>query len=647
MRKSRTTAFLALLALSAVVPAQASWATQSVKLPMVSVGNPGNADDPETGFGGVAKSFRISRYTITLRQYAAFLNAVARRDPNGLYDPALATDLNVAGIKRTRTRGGYRYSTIAPSGAVQSAGATAGNRPVTYVTWFDAARFANWMSNGQPRGRQGSRTTEDGAYNLTSRSARRGLAVARNRTNPNTRRAPRYLIPTEDQWYKVSYYSPDLNEGAGGYFDFGTLSDTQPGNAVSDSPGQANYTPSAGATAGRFSLTQQLSIDPQQNYLTDVGAFTASPGPYGTFDMNGNVWEINDGDGTAGNIRELRGGGWTSFYAYLQSSYLVGNPITAQSTNVGFRLASSLSPAASELYRLSTVGDPGNRADSNGVGAVAESFAIGTFEVTIQEYCDFLNAVGATDAYGLWSQAMSSSRSAAGIARAGSPGSYTYSVIDNAGSSANRPISSVSWLDAARFANWVANGHARGGESAATTEDGAYTLNGKTDGAAAPRNAINPNTGATPTFWIPTEDQWYKAAYYKGGSANAGYWLYATRSDSAPGNEVGATANQVNYIDDADRSFTYSVPQNTFLDTNQNYLTDVGAFTGTVGFYGTMDNAGNVVNWNDLDGKTGPTRGRRGGFWFSGPPSIQSNTYNESSPSLTGADMGFRLASPR
>ncbi|MFM9127630.1 MAG: SUMF1/EgtB/PvdO family nonheme iron enzyme, partial [Solirubrobacterales bacterium] len=483
--------------------------------------------------------------------------------------------------------------------------------------------------------------------NLRSRSAHRGLAVARNRTNPNTGRAPRYLIPTENEWYKASYYSPALGGGAGGYYDFGTLSDTQPGNLVSANPGQANYTPSAGSTAGRFSLTQQLSIDPQQNYLTDVGAFTGSPGPYGTFDMNGNVWELNDGDGTAGKTRELRGGGWTSFYAYLQSSYLVGNPITAQSTNVGFRLASSLSPEASELYRLSPVGDAGNRADANGLGSVAQGFSIGTFEVTIQEYCDFLNAVGATDTYELWSQAMSGSRSAAGIARAGSPGSYTYSVIDNAGSSANRPVASVSWLDAARFANWMANGHPRGEQVGATTEDGAYTLSGKTGGDAVARNATNPNTGAAPTFWIPTENQWYKAAFYKGGSTNAGYWLYATRSNTAPGNEVGSSPNQVNYIDDADRSFTYSVPQNTFVDTGQNYLTDVGAFTGTVGTYGTMDNAGNVVNWNDLDGKTGPTRGRRGGFWFSGPPSIQSNTFNESSPSLTGADMGFRLASPR
>ena len=614
---------------------------------MVSVGDAGNADDPETGFGGVAKPFRISKYTITLAQYAAFLNAVARRDPHGLYDRAMATDLNVAGIKRTGKRGGYRYVTIAPRGAVQSAGATTNNRPVTYVSWFDAARFANWMSNGQPSGSQRSATTENGAYNLTSRSARKGLAVARNRTNPNTGRAPRYLIPTEDQWYKVSYYSQALNEEAGGYYDFGTLSDTQPGNILSANPEQANYTPSTKPTAGTFSLTQKLSLDPKQNYLADVGAFSGTPGPYGTFDMNGSVWELNDGDATAGNIRELRGGGWTSFYAYLQSSYLVGNPITAQSTNVGFRLASSLDPSASELYPLSKVGDPGNKADANGVGAVAQSFSIGTYEVTIQQYCEFLNAVARTDTYELWSQAMSSSLSAAGIARAGSPGSYTYSVIDNAGSSANRPVSSVSWLDAARFANWVANGHPSGEQTASTTEDGAYTLNGKTGGDAAPRNATNPNTGAAPTFWIPTEDQWYKAAYYKGGSRNAGYWLYATRSNSAPGNEVGSSPNQVNYIDDASRTFTYSVPQNTFLDTGQNYLTDVGAFTGTVGSYGTMDNAGNVVNWNDLDGKTGPTRGRRGGFWFSGAPSIQSNTYNQSSPSLTGADMGFRLASPR
>ena len=41
-----------------------------------------------------------------------------------------------------------------------------------------------------------------------------------------------------------------------------------------------------------------------------------------------------------------------------------------------------------------------------------------------------------------------------------------------------RPIGAVSWFDAARFANWLHNG----GTNGASTETGAYTLNGASRG---------------------------------------------------------------------------------------------------------------------------------------------------------------------
>jgi hypothetical protein len=59
--------------------------------------------------------------------------------------------------------------------------------PVNRVTWFDAARFANWMSNGQPTGAQTPRTTENGAYDLTRALARRGIAVRRNALSVNAK----------------------------------------------------------------------------------------------------------------------------------------------------------------------------------------------------------------------------------------------------------------------------------------------------------------------------------------------------------------------------------------------------------------------------------------------------------------------------
>ena len=100
------------------------------------------------------------------------------------------------------------------------------------------------------------------------------------------------------------------------------------------------------------------------------------------------------------------------------------------------------------------VGNAGNAADTTGYGAVTNPFAIGKYDVTVGQYTSFLNAVGATDTYGLYNTGMATDLNVAGISQSGSSGSYTYSVIG----SANHPITYVSWFDAARFANWVANG---------------------------------------------------------------------------------------------------------------------------------------------------------------------------------------------
>jgi len=280
--------------------------------------------------------------------------------------------------------------------------------------------------------------------------------------------------------------------------------------------------------------------------------------------------------------------------------------------------------AAPITLDMVTVGDPGNAADTSpaGYGAVAEVYKIGKYEVTIGQYTNFLNAAARSDPYSLYNPNMATDLNIAGISRAGSSGSYTYSVINNGGDSANRPITYVSWFDAARFANWMHNGQGSG-----STETGAYTLNGATSGTAPARNL-----GAQ--FYIPTENQWYKAAYYKGGGTNAGYWDYATQSDTAPGNTIGSGANQAN------------VYHGVFRSASQNYLTNVGAFTNSVSTYGTFDQTGNAAEWNDLTGAAGSSRGWQGGSWNS----IVNGFYVSSSAGSTAlasnenSDFGFRLA---
>lgn len=54
---------------------------------MVSVGNPGNASDPRTGFSRVDYQYSISQHKVTIQQYTSFLNAVAASDSHGLYNP--------------------------------------------------------------------------------------------------------------------------------------------------------------------------------------------------------------------------------------------------------------------------------------------------------------------------------------------------------------------------------------------------------------------------------------------------------------------------------------------------------------------------------------------------------------------------------
>ena len=289
-------------------------------------------------------------------------------------------------------------------------------------------------------------------------------------------------------------------------------------------------------------------------------------------------------------------------------------------------------PARAVTIDWVTVGDPGNTADTTGspnpAGAVATSFQIMKYEWTNSQYTDFLNSVAVTDTYSLYNANMGSN-ARGGITQSGASGSYTYATKTDMG---DKPVNYVSWFDAARVSNWLMNG----GTSSSSTETGAYTLvGGQTSGTAPARNS-----GAT--FYIPTEDQWYKAAYYKGGSTNAGYWDYATQSDAAPTavtagltgiGSSGSTGNFANYNSAA--SWNGETGNVTTVGTN-----------GGASAYDAFDMSGNVFEWNDLTGAAGSSRGVRGGVWGSDAFSLSSSGRNTISPSGEDFLMGFRLAAP-
>ncbi len=106
--------------------------------------------------------------------------------------------------------------------------------------------------------------------------------------------------------------------------------------------------------------------------------------------------------------------------------------------------------STAEAITIATVpvGNPGNANDpSTGslFGGVAYNYNIGEYDVTVGQYTAFLNAVAATDTYGLYNSGMATDGNVAGIQQNGPSGGYTYNVIG----SANHPITYVNWFDAA------------------------------------------------------------------------------------------------------------------------------------------------------------------------------------------------------
>ncbi len=229
------------------------------------------------------------------------------------------------------------------------------------------------------------------------------------------------------------------------------------------------------------------------------------------------------------------------------------------------------------------VGDPGNAADTEvmddsttGYGAVGYAYLISKYEVTNAQYAEFLNAVADTDAYGVYHAEMGSD---GGITRSGASGSYAYAVLAD---SENLPVNYVSWFDTLRFANWLHNGQPNtGAQTMATTENGAYTF-GTTFielGVPAPPDPEHDVTSrnANAAVFIPTEHEWYKAAYYDPQSGS--YFDYPAGFDAQT---------------------TCTAPTATLNSANCQQIgvpsasRPVGSYSGSASPYGTFDQGGNV-----------------------------------------------------
>lgn len=240
----------------------------------VVVGQPGNVPNYlGTGstaipIGSVPKRFIIGRYEVSNAQYTVFLNICATNtDTNRLYNPRMATEPQGGILQKGATTNALG---IPQPPFSYEAKTNMADKPVNFVSWYDAARYCNWLHNA------GTTNTETGAYNLV------GVVNTLVPREPTARR----FIPNIDEWYKAAFYK-GVNV-ANGYSEYPTKSDTTPLPVRASSTG-TGIQPS-GAKGNSANFKNGAEWNGVKGNVTTIGR-NGGPSAYRTYDQAGNVWE--------------------------------------------------------------------------------------------------------------------------------------------------------------------------------------------------------------------------------------------------------------------------------------------------------------------------------------------------------------------
>ena len=314
--------------IAAILLAAAVNSARAVTIATVPVGYAGNAPDPEvmitdgtSGYGAVPYNYRIGAYDVTNAQYVEFLNAKASAaDPYGLWNQYMDPSSVEGAISRSAFAP-YTYS-------VRQGFA---NKPIVWLTWYDAVRFVNWLQNGQGNG-----DTESGTYTISGGGSNSGAVTVPDASQRATWAASgsfHWLLPSENEWYKAAYFNPGNRK----YYFFPFQGDSLP-EALAP-PGSAN---SGDFYSIPLSSYPAFNYDGSGSYLTDVGAYPKSLSPFGCFDMGGDAGQWNEsdilGDGT---MRAVRGDDWENIPSLAASNFSRETvPADDESSQIGFRVAS-------------------------------------------------------------------------------------------------------------------------------------------------------------------------------------------------------------------------------------------------------------------------------------------------------------------
>lgn len=266
-----------------------------------------------------------------------------------------------------------------------------------------------------------------------------------------------------------------------------------------------------------------------------------------------------------------------------------------------------------------TIGHAGNPADTTGVpnpvGSVGYVYLMGKYEVSR----DMVIRANASGGLAITLDSMS---------------------FMTGGPRGDIPATGITWNEAARFVNWLntSQGYQPAYRFEMQPGETGYLANAKMllwPPSDPGYSAVNPFRNSQAQYFLPSVDEWYKAAYYDpnvGGGAG-GYWDYAIGSDLMPTAVSGGTAS-------GSAVWGQSTEQGP-ADVDQ---------AGGLSPYGVMGMNGNVWELEeterDLVNDTSPSfRGVRGGAWFNGDNSLSVSNRVFHDPADGVSSIGFRVAS--
>lgn len=560
------------------------------------------------------------------------MNAVAAEtDPHGLFS-AMQAEHFWGGVVRLGQPGRYEYRVKAGYARL----------PVTFVSWPDAMRYANWLHHGRPllrgKGQAMETVLNAGAYELGKGQSLAGAVRQKN---------ARYFVPDCGEWRLAGFVG--ANQGVTQAYATGDIAPASAGPGASQ--------PAANYYRRHWALPYP--------HLAAVDEYQASAGPHGTVNQAGNVMEWVESP--VGRDQQMALGG--SLFLpedALRAGYQDSELPQKKLSSFGFRVARSVGidepmqvpyveeaakQAASAVGEATAsaaawvrIGRPGNVSDMRtGVGCVPYVYELAEGEVTNAEYVDFLNAVASVeDLHQLFVPDMETGV-VGGVLRVKTGKLWRYEAKPGM---ANRPAAYVSWFALARLANWLHYGKPTGrqliGVTEGTKSQGAYDSAGFDDferglrARVVDKGLFRRNAGAK--YFIPTDDEWYKAAYYDPERKGVlKYWTYPSRSDSPPANKGPGGANF----------------QNDHLGEGAPYFVSQSGAHGSSGYFALNDMAGNLWEWlEDWRGLGGescwrcdiPTKGLRGGSFNYIDVGLSNSNVDPGHPSDRYFVYGGRLA---